>query len=116
MDTAPYKEMETRLQPLTASERPYHVQAREALAFAKLAAGDLGGARGDFVVISLLPDAPESAQGRAEAAKQLIDSGSAKSVPAVIKAAAIPLPPMVAPEGPASPPAAAPQPPASGPQ
>lgn len=116
MDTAPYKEMETRLQPLTASERPYHVQAREALAFAKLAAGDLAGARGDFVVISLLPDAPESAQGRAEAAKQLIDSGSAKSVPAVIKAAAIPLPPMVAPEGPASPPAAAPQPPASGPQ
>lgn len=112
MDSAPYKEMESRLLPLTQAGRPYLVQAREALAFAKLAAGDLAGARSDFVVISLLPTAPESAQGRAEAAKQLIDSGSAKSVPAVVKAAAVPQPPIAPPAGMS----VAPQPPASGPQ
>ena len=108
MDSAPYKEMESRLLPLTQAGRPYLVEAREALAFAKLAAGDLTGARSDFVVISLLPDASESAQGRAEAAKQLIDSGSAKVVPAVVKAASAALPPPAPPS--------APQPPASGPQ
>jgi hypothetical protein len=111
MDSAPYKEMESRLLPLTQAGRPYLVEAREALAFAKLAAGDLTGARIDFVVISLLPDASESAQGRAEAAKQLIDSGSAKVVPAVVKAASAARPPIATPAAPA-----APQPPASGPQ
>jgi hypothetical protein len=119
MDSAPYKDMESRLLPLTKTGRPYLVEAREALAFAKLAAGDLAGARCDFVVISLLPNAPESAQGRAEAAKQLIDSGSAKSVPAVIRAAALPPSPAAPQAASPAPPAGksvAPQPPASGPQ
>jgi len=93
MDTAPYKEMETRLQPLTASERPYHVQAREALAFAKLMKGDTAGARGDFVVIGGTLDAPETARQRANAAVNLIDSGSAKMVPAAVKAALAAPPP-----------------------
>jgi hypothetical protein len=117
MDSAPYKDMESRLLPLTQAGRPYLVEAREALAFAKLAAGDLAGARSDFVVISLLPDASETAQGRAEAAKQLIDSGSAKIVPAVIKAAAVATPPVAAPAASPTPPAGSPaaqQPPASG--
>jgi hypothetical protein len=104
MGSASFKEVELRLKPLTETERPYAVQAREALAFAKLAAGDLAGARGDFVVLSLLPGASEAAQGRAEAAKQLIDSGSAKATPDVIKAiAALP------PTGPETPPAPQPQ-------
>ena len=112
MDSAPYKEMEARLTPLTEEGRPYRVEAREALAFAKLTAGDVTGARSDFVVISLLPDASEPARGRAEAAKLLIDSGSAKSVPALVKATAA-LPPMMqVPPGPAP----APQPQAPGPQ
>ena len=88
MDTAPRKDIEARLAPLIETGRPYQIQAREALAFAKLAAGDTAGARGDFVVISLLPDASQALQGRAEAAITLIDSGSAKVLPAAIKAAA----------------------------
>jgi len=88
LDSAPLKDVETRLKPLTAENRPYRAEALEALAFAKLAAGDLSGARSDFVVISLIPGASETARGRAEAAKALIDSGSAKEVPAAIKAAA----------------------------
>jgi hypothetical protein len=93
---------------------PYRVQAREALAFAKLMAGNTTGARSDFVVIAQSLDAPEGARQRANAAKDLIDSGSAKSVAAAAKAAAA-LPPSLpvapgAPEGLVLPPQQAPGP------
>ena len=100
LDTAPYAEVEGRLTPLLKDGHPYRVQAREALAFAKLMKGDDAGARGDFVVISSSLDAPEGARQRAKAAMDLIDSGSAKSVPAVVKAAqALPPPMLVGPGG-----------------
>lgn len=88
LDTAPYKDLETRLTPMTKEGRPYRTEAREALAFAKIMHGDLAGARGDFVVISLIADASESARNRAKAAMDLIDSGSAKNVAAAARAAA----------------------------
>ncbi|MBW8814380.1 MAG: tetratricopeptide repeat protein [Caulobacterales bacterium] len=94
LDTAPLTELEGRLKPLMDDGRPYRIQAREALAFAKLNAGDLKGARGDFVLISQALDAPQGAQARAQAAIGLIDSGSAKAVPAVVKTAASLPPPM----------------------
>jgi len=98
LDTAPLKDMEARLDPLTKEGRPYRTEAREALAFAKLLAGDQAGARGDFVVISLLPDAQQTARDRARAAMALIDSGSAKALPGAVKAAlALPPPPQIAP-------------------
>ena len=92
LDTAPLKDVEARLTPLTEEGRPYRVQAREALAFARLMAGDSAGARGDFLVISNSLDAPEGARVRAKAAMDLIDSGSAKAIPGAVKAAAA-LPP-----------------------
>ncbi len=92
LDTAPIKDVEGRLKPLMEEGRPYRVQAREALAFAKLNAGDTAGARGEFVVLSQLLDASQGVQARAQAAIGMIDSGSAKSVPAVVKQAAT-LPP-----------------------
>jgi len=94
LDTAPLKEVEGRLKPLMEEGHPYRVQAREALAFAKVNAGDLPGARGDFVVLSQLLEAPQGAQARAQAAIALIDSGAAKAVPGVVKAASI-LPPQI---------------------
>jgi hypothetical protein len=117
LDTAPYTEVEARLTPLMQEGRPYRVQAREALAFAKLTAGNAAGARGDFVVISGMLDAPDGARGRAKAAMDLIDSGSAKALPAAVKAAAALPPP--APSGQLPPglvPPSAPQPQAPGPQ
>ncbi len=97
LDTASFKDIQARLDPLTKPDRPYRVEAREALAFAKLMAGDTAGARGDFVVISISPDAQDGARNRAKAAMALIDSGSAKLVPAVAKAAlALPPPPQPA--------------------
>ncbi|MBX3482283.1 tetratricopeptide repeat protein [Phenylobacterium sp.] len=111
LDTAPLKDLEGRLKPLMDDGRPYRIQAREALAFAKLKAGDLQGARGDFQLISQSIDAQQGAQARAQAAIGLIDSGSAKSVPAVVRAAqALPPPmPMQLPPG-AMPPGAEGQP------
>ncbi len=88
------------MSPLMKDGHPYRVQAREALAFAKLMKGDMAGARGDFVVIGATLDAPESARQRAGAAVNLIDSGAAKMVPATVKAAISAPPPMlVAPGG-----------------
>lgn len=114
LDTAPYKDMEARLTPLTEEGRPYRVEAREALAFAKLMAGDLPGARNDFVVIGLMADAGETARQRAQAAQAMIDSGAAKALPATVKAAlALPPTPTAPPTAPQPP---APQQPASGAQ
>jgi hypothetical protein len=95
--------------------RPYRVQAREALGFAKLTAGDLPGARGEFVVISQSLDASDAARERAKAVMDLIDSGSAKAVAPVAKAAAsLPPPVMLAPGQ--QMPSAPTQPQATGPQ
>jgi hypothetical protein len=109
LDTAPRKDVEARLTPLMQDGRPYRLQAREALAFTKLMAGDLPGARGDFVIISGMLDAPEGARVRAKAAIGLIDSGAAKAVPATVRAAAALPPAALAPAEP-------PQPQAPGPQ
>ena len=72
-------------------------------------AQDVAGARGDFVIISGMLDAPQGARARAKAAIGLIDSGSAKAVPATVRAAAALPPTALAPVQP-------PQPQASGPQ
>ena len=94
MDTAPYKDLESRLTPLAGEKSPYRVYAKEALAFAKLQAGDLAGARADFVILanSLDSSTSEEVRQRAQAAMQLIDSGTAKDLAAAVKAAAA-LPP-----------------------
>jgi hypothetical protein len=100
LDTAPFSEVEGRLAPLMKDGHPYRVQAREALAFAKLMKGDTAGAKRDFVVISQSLDAPDGARQRAKAAMDLIDTGSAKAVPATVKAAlAMPPPMLVGPGG-----------------
>ena len=114
LDTAPLSETEARLKPLMEEGKPYRIQAREALAFAKLNAGDAKGARGDFVLISQSLDASQGAQSRAQAAIGLIDSGSAKAVPAVVKSAASLPPPMMIDPGAAM--GGPPQPQANAPQ
>lgn len=89
MDTASYKDIESRLTPLAGEKSPYRVYAKEALAFAKLQAGDVAGARGDFVVLAnSLDNTSEEVRQRAQAAMQLIDSGTAKDLAAAVKAAA----------------------------
>lgn len=107
LDTAAYKDLEARLKPLTEKDRPYRAEAREALAFAKLLAGDEAGAKADFALIEGMLDASESTRQRAGAAVALIESGGAKALPAAVKAAAALPPSALAPP---------PQPQAPGPQ
>ena len=98
IDTAPYAVIDKRLTPLTDAKRPYRAAAREALAMAKLRAGRVKEARDDFVVLSLLSDAPDAIRQRAQAAIQAIDSGAAAGVSAAVEAARrMPPPPPVIP-------------------
>ena len=98
LDTAPYAQLEERLTPLTEDDRPYRAEAKEALAFAKLMAGQTTQARGDFAVLSLSPESPDAVRERARAAMEMIDSGSAKALPAAVKAAAAMPPPQPQPQ------------------
>lgn len=95
LDTAPYAELEKRLTPLTKEGAPYRMPAKEALAFAKMMAGKNAEARGDFAILSLSPDSSDATRDRARLAMDMIDSGSAKALPAMVKAAAA-MPPMPA--------------------
>jgi hypothetical protein len=99
MDQGSYPEIEARLKPLTEENRPYRAEAREALALAKVQAGKLKEARQDFIVISLMNDAPEGLKNRARTTAQMIDAGLLTAVPAVVKAAGALPPPSAAPPG-----------------
>ena len=93
LDTASLAEIEDRLKPLTSkTDSPYNALAREAVAMAKLKAGRTAEARSDFVVIGLLPNAPDNVRQRAHAAQALIDSGGAAGVASIVRAALV-LPP-----------------------
>jgi len=80
MDTAPLATVEAKLTPLTLAGRPYRVQAREALAMARLAAGQTAKAKSDLVAIANQVDTPDSARQRAQAIMALIDSGTAGDI------------------------------------
>jgi hypothetical protein len=112
LDTASVAEIQEKLKPLTATpETPYNALAREAVAMAKLRNGDTKGARDDFVVLTLLPSAPDSVRQRAQAAKALIDSGSTAGVAAIVKAGlALPPAPLTQPAAPQMGPGGPPQP------
>lgn len=92
LDTAPYKDLEGRLTPLMENKRPYRLQAREALAFARVMAGKTAEAKADFTYLSQVLGSSDGMRRRAQAALTLIDSGSAGAIPAAVKAAAL-LPP-----------------------
>jgi hypothetical protein len=94
LDTAPLAQMVDRLTPLAKPERPYHAQAREALAMARVAAGQLKEARSDLVALGLLSDTPESMRQRAQAVVALIDSGTAANLKSLAQQAltATPIP------------------------
>lgn len=114
LDTATLDQISAKLTPLTDIGRPYAIQAREALAMAKLAAGKGPAAKADLQAITLLQDAPDSARERARAIVALIDSGTGVGLKALSEAAKtaapIQLTPVAPPQGPAgAPPQGAPQ-------
>jgi len=97
MDTHPLAAIEGRLAPLIDDKRPYHLMAREARAMALLQAGRPQEALTDLSVLSLAQDVSQETRQRAEAARILIQSGSAATLPAAAKATAAPIPPAASP-------------------
>jgi hypothetical protein len=98
LDTASLSEIEDRLKPLTSkTDSSYNALGREAVAMAKLRAGRTADARSDFVIVALLPNAPDNVRQRAQAARDLIDSGSPGQVAAIVKQA-LTLPPAPLPQ------------------
>lgn len=104
MDTATLAQLEAKLTPLTVAGRPYRVQAREALALARLANGKTAAAKSDLVAIANQIDTPDSARQRAQAIISLIDSGGGAGLKKLADdaktAAPLPLPGQPGPQAP----------------
>ena len=86
LDSATMSQTQARLKPLTDTARPYRALAREALAFAELANGQMAQARSDLTVLSLQQDVSDAARARARAALAMVQSGRAASIAAIVKA------------------------------
>jgi hypothetical protein len=71
-DTAPYSELRSRLEPLTAAERPFRHSAREILALSAWKSGDMTAARQWTDMIVTDPLTPAGARSRAEVLSELI--------------------------------------------
>lgn len=93
MDTAPLAQIQARLMPLIGEKKPYDLNAREALALAKLQAGKTVEARGDFNALTLKLGVTQEIAARAAAAIAIIDAGEAGAVAQVVKRAVTMPPP-----------------------
>jgi hypothetical protein len=66
VDTAPYQELRSRLEPLTASDRPFRHTARELLALSAWRAGDAAATRHWLDLIMADRQTPPDVRRRAE--------------------------------------------------
>jgi hypothetical protein len=66
VDTAPYEELRSRLEPLTGNDRPFHHTARELLALSAWRAGDATASRRWVDLILTDPQTPANVRTRAE--------------------------------------------------
>ena len=76
VDTAPYSELRTRLEPLTATDRTFRHTAREILALSAWKAGDMAAARKWTDMIMTDPQTPAGTRSRAEVLSELIAASS----------------------------------------
>ncbi|MFZ0528782.1 MAG: tetratricopeptide repeat protein [Xanthobacteraceae bacterium] len=72
VDTAPYAELLTRLEPLTANDRTFRHTAREILALSAWKAGDMTAARKWTDMIMADPQTPAGTRSRAQVLTELI--------------------------------------------
>jgi hypothetical protein len=78
VDSAPYSELRTRLEPLTAADRTFRHSAREILALSAWKSGDLAAARQWTDLIITDPQTPSGTRSRAEVLSELIMAASGK--------------------------------------
>ena len=64
VDTAPYQELRTRIEPLAAPDRPFRHSARELLAFGAWRAGDKAAAHKWIDVVIGDPETPSTIRSR----------------------------------------------------
>lgn len=76
VDSASLDEMHQRLDPLAAANRPFAAIAKETLAYAKIRAGDIKGARSDFQNLAIGLNVPPVIKSRATTLIGAIDSGA----------------------------------------
>ena len=74
VDTASYQDLRTRLEPLTAADRPFRHSARELLAFGAWRAGDSAAARQWIEAVVSDPTTPGSIRTRVDVLSALIPS------------------------------------------
>lgn len=72
VDSASYADMRTRLEPLTAADRPFRYSARELLALSAWKQGDMSAARKWADMIISDPQTPPGARSRAEVLSELV--------------------------------------------
>ena len=72
VDTAPFSEIRTRLEPLTAPDRAFRHSAREILALSAWKAGDMAAARQWADMIITDPQTPSGTRSRAEVLSELL--------------------------------------------
>ena len=78
VDSAPYAEMQKRLEPLTASGRTFRHTARELLALSAWKAGDLSTARKWTDMMMTDPETPGGTRSRAQILSDLIAASGSK--------------------------------------
>jgi len=74
VDSAPASEIQTRLEPLTASDRPFRHSARELIALAAWRSGDVKTARRWFDMIMTDAETPSGTRSRIEMMMALADA------------------------------------------
>jgi len=79
VDTAPLAELTTRLEPLTAADRPFRHIARELLALSAYKAGDKAAAQKWFDLIATDTDTPAGTRQRVEVLMTLAGAEKAKT-------------------------------------
>jgi hypothetical protein len=75
VDTASYQDLRTRLEPLTAADRPFRHSARELLAFGAWRAGDSAAARQWIEAVVSDPTTPGSIRTRVDVLSALTSDG-----------------------------------------
>jgi len=78
VDSTPYSELQKRLEPLTASSRPFRHTARELLALSAWKAGDLKAAGKWTDMIMTDPETPGGIRSRAQILSDLIAANGSK--------------------------------------
>jgi hypothetical protein len=76
VDSAPYSELRTRLEPLTVGDRPFRHSAREILALAAWKSGDMAVARQWTDLMMTDPQTPPQTRSRAQVLSELIAANS----------------------------------------